>query len=81
MGTANNSFSVPAGAAAVVNQISQIVDMVTVRVQIRWAGGRSLPISLPANSSLGIVRGFLFEQKTRLRNPIRKHRHFAVFLA
>lgn len=38
MGTANNSFSVPAGAAAVVNQISQTVDMVTLRVNYRFGG-------------------------------------------
>ena len=38
MGTANNSFSVPAGTAAVINQISQNVDMVTVRVNYRFGG-------------------------------------------
>jgi outer membrane immunogenic protein len=38
MGNANNSFSVPAGAAAVVNQISQTVDMVTVRVNYKFGG-------------------------------------------
>jgi outer membrane immunogenic protein len=38
MGTANNSFSVPAGAAAVVNQISQTVDMVTLRVNYKFGG-------------------------------------------
>jgi outer membrane immunogenic protein len=38
MGTANNSFSVPAGAAAVVNQISQSVDMVTLRVNYKFGG-------------------------------------------
>jgi outer membrane immunogenic protein len=38
MGTANNSFSVPAGAAAVFNQISQTVDMFTVRVDYRFGG-------------------------------------------
>jgi outer membrane immunogenic protein len=38
MGNANNSFSVPAGAAAVVNQISQTVDMVTLRVNYRFGG-------------------------------------------
>jgi outer membrane immunogenic protein len=38
MGTANNSFSVPAGAAAVINQISQDVDMVTVRVNYKFGG-------------------------------------------
>jgi outer membrane immunogenic protein len=36
MGNANNSFSVPAGAAAVVNQISQDIDMVTVRVNYKF---------------------------------------------
>jgi outer membrane immunogenic protein len=38
MGTANNSFSVPAGAAAVVNQISQSVDMVAIRVNYKFGG-------------------------------------------
>jgi outer membrane immunogenic protein len=38
MGTANNSFSVPAGAAAVVNQISQDVDLVAVRVNYKFGG-------------------------------------------
>jgi outer membrane immunogenic protein len=38
MGNANNSFSVPAGAAAVVNQISQTVDMVTLRVNYKFGG-------------------------------------------
>jgi outer membrane immunogenic protein len=38
MGTANNSFSVPAGAAAVVNQISQTVDMFTLRVNYKFGG-------------------------------------------
>ncbi len=38
MGTANNSFSVPAGTAAVINQISQNVDMVTVRVNYKFGG-------------------------------------------
>jgi outer membrane immunogenic protein len=38
MGTANNSFSVPVGAAALVNQISQTVDTVTVRVNYRFGG-------------------------------------------
>src|SRR5271169_3694555 len=38
MGTANNSFSVPAGAAAVINQISQSADMVTVRVNYKFGG-------------------------------------------
>jgi outer membrane immunogenic protein len=38
MGNSNNSFSVPVGAAAVVNRISQDVDMVTVRVNYRFGG-------------------------------------------
>jgi outer membrane immunogenic protein len=38
MGNANNSFSVPAGAAAVVNRISQDVDMFTVRVNYKFGG-------------------------------------------
>jgi outer membrane immunogenic protein len=38
MGDANNSFSVPAGAAAVVNRVSQDVDLVTVRVNYRFGG-------------------------------------------
>jgi outer membrane immunogenic protein len=38
MGNANNSFSVPAGAAAVVNQISQNLDIVTVRVNYKFGG-------------------------------------------
>jgi outer membrane immunogenic protein len=38
MGTANNSFSLPAPAAAVVNRISQDVDMVTVRVNYKFGG-------------------------------------------
>ena len=38
MGNANNSFSVPAGAAAVINQISQDVDLVTVRLDYRFGG-------------------------------------------
>jgi outer membrane immunogenic protein len=38
MGNANNSFSVPAGAAAVVNRISQDADMVTVRVNYKFGG-------------------------------------------
>jgi outer membrane immunogenic protein len=33
-----NSFSVPAGAAAVVNQISQGVDMITVRLDYTCGG-------------------------------------------
>jgi outer membrane immunogenic protein len=38
MGTANNSFSVPAGAAAIANQISQDVDLVTLRVNYKFGG-------------------------------------------
>ena len=38
MGSANNSFSVPAGAAAVANAISQDIDMVTVRVNYKFGG-------------------------------------------
>jgi outer membrane immunogenic protein len=38
MGSSNNSFSVPAGAAAVTNRISQDVDMVTVRVNYKFGG-------------------------------------------
>jgi len=38
MGTANNSFSVPAGAAAILNQISQDVDLVTLRVNYKFGG-------------------------------------------
>jgi outer membrane immunogenic protein len=38
MGNANNSFSVPAGAAAVANTISQNIDMVTVRVNYKFGG-------------------------------------------
>jgi outer membrane immunogenic protein len=38
MGNANNSFSVPAGAAAIVNQVNQNVDMVTVRVNYKFGG-------------------------------------------
>jgi outer membrane immunogenic protein len=38
MGTSNNSFSVPAGAAVAVNRISQDVDMVTVRVNYKFGG-------------------------------------------
>jgi outer membrane immunogenic protein len=38
MGTANNSFSVPAGAAAVVNQISQDVDLVALRINYKFGG-------------------------------------------
>jgi outer membrane immunogenic protein len=38
MGNANNSFSVPAGAAAVVNTVSQNIDMVTLRVNYKFGG-------------------------------------------
>ena len=38
MGTAKNSFSVPAGAAAILNQISQDVDLVTLRVNYKFGG-------------------------------------------
>jgi outer membrane immunogenic protein len=38
MGNANNSFSVPAGAAAVVNRVSQDVDLITVRVNYKFGG-------------------------------------------
>lgn len=38
MGSANNSFSAPAGAAAVINRISQDVDMVTLRVNYKFGG-------------------------------------------
>jgi outer membrane immunogenic protein len=38
MGNANNSFSVPAGAAAVANTISQNINMVTVRVNYKFGG-------------------------------------------
>jgi outer membrane immunogenic protein len=38
MGDANNSFSVPTGAAAVVNRISQDVDLITVRVNYKFGG-------------------------------------------
>jgi outer membrane immunogenic protein len=38
MGNANNSFSVPAGAAAVANTISQNIDMVTIRVNYKFGG-------------------------------------------
>jgi outer membrane immunogenic protein len=38
MGDANNSFSVPAGAAAAVNRISQDVDLVTLRVNYKFGG-------------------------------------------
>jgi outer membrane immunogenic protein len=38
MGHANNSFSVPLNAPAVVNQISQDVDLVTLRVNYKFGG-------------------------------------------
>jgi outer membrane immunogenic protein len=38
MGDANNSFSVPAGAASVVNRVSQDIDMVTVRLNYKFGG-------------------------------------------
>ena len=38
MGNANNSFSCYAGCAAVVNTISQNIDMVTVRVNYKFGG-------------------------------------------
>jgi outer membrane immunogenic protein len=38
MGNANNSFSCVAGCAAVVNTISQDVDMLTVRVNYKFGG-------------------------------------------
>lgn len=38
MGSSNNSFSVPAGAAAAINRISQDVDMVTLRVNYKFGG-------------------------------------------
>ena len=38
MGNNNNSFSVPAGAAAAANTISQNIDMVTVRVNYKFGG-------------------------------------------
>jgi outer membrane immunogenic protein len=38
MGNANNTFSLPAPAAAVVNRISQDVDMVTLRVNYKFGG-------------------------------------------
>ncbi|THD61916.1 MAG: porin family protein [Bradyrhizobium sp.] len=36
MGNANNSFSVPAPAAAIVNQVNQNVNMLTLRVNYRF---------------------------------------------
>jgi outer membrane immunogenic protein len=38
MGNANNSFSCYSGCAAVLNTISQSVDMVTVRVNYKFGG-------------------------------------------
>jgi outer membrane immunogenic protein len=38
MGSSNNSFSVPANTAAVVNRISQDVDLVTLRVNYKFGG-------------------------------------------
>ncbi len=38
MGNANNTFSLPAPAAAVVNRISQDVDMITLRVNYKFGG-------------------------------------------
>jgi outer membrane immunogenic protein len=38
MGDANNSFSLPAGFAAVANSVSQNIDMVTVRVNYKFGG-------------------------------------------
>jgi outer membrane immunogenic protein len=38
MGDANNSFSVPAGFAAVANSVTQNIDMVTVRVNYKFGG-------------------------------------------
>ena len=38
MGNANNSFSVPAGAAAAANTISQNIDMFTARVNYKFGG-------------------------------------------
>jgi outer membrane immunogenic protein len=38
MGNSNNSFSVPATAAAVTNTISQDIDMVTLRVNYKFGG-------------------------------------------
>jgi outer membrane immunogenic protein len=38
MGNNNNSFSVPAGAAAAANTISQNIDMVTLRVNYKFGG-------------------------------------------
>jgi outer membrane immunogenic protein len=38
MGSSNNSFSCAAGCAAVVNTISQDIDMVTIRVNYKFGG-------------------------------------------
>jgi outer membrane immunogenic protein len=38
MGNANNSFSVPAGAAAVANTISENINMITLRVNYKFGG-------------------------------------------
>jgi outer membrane immunogenic protein len=38
MGNNNNSFSVPAGAAAAANTISQNIDMVTLRINYKFGG-------------------------------------------
>jgi outer membrane immunogenic protein len=38
MGNTNNSFSVPAGAAAIVNQVNQDIDMVTLRLNYKFGG-------------------------------------------
>jgi outer membrane immunogenic protein len=38
MGNSNNSFSVPAGAAAVANTTSQNIDMVTARLSYKFGG-------------------------------------------
>jgi outer membrane immunogenic protein len=38
MGSSNNSFSVPAGAAAVGNTISQNIEMVTLRLNYKFGG-------------------------------------------
>jgi outer membrane immunogenic protein len=38
MGSANNSFSVPAGFAAAANTVSQNIDMVTVRLNYKFGG-------------------------------------------
>jgi outer membrane immunogenic protein len=38
MGNNNNSFSVPAGAAAAANTVSQNIDMVTLRINYKFGG-------------------------------------------